>query len=377
MAFVSNTPLSPSSRPQFHSSLKTITPLSSFFKSPTTRRSHFTCVALSADVFRAAAAAATITFANVVYPTRDLNQSVNAQFQQQEYSQQILQQRAANTTHSAHNTVSTVVAVTGVGKSSLHDYRSSRSSSKVASNSTSTQQQFNSQSTSISKTQIASTTMTNTTSTASSQSAAVPVTDPQREFMLATRLTTAVMMGVMLGVERRATTLNLGVRSVTVISVTSALLAVVGTCCESLLPATTIASTTSTTASSAMNAGLAFVIANGIAPAATVVALAALSGMCVFIGVRMRTRTRSRLHRRSVPFARSMSAVVGLVVGMGVACGAGLGLMTAGFYLGGVAVMRGERTTLRTASASASASGLSSSNRTEPLSRSATTEIRR
>lgn len=140
--------------------------------------------------------------------------------------------------------------------------------------------------------------------------------DTRTEALLAVRLITAVLLGVMVGVERRATRLNLGVRSITLVSLTSALVSVTATSTR-LTPAVVALSPPAASA----------------APALAVLAASAVTAAAVFAAIR--TTSRLRAH------AMHMSAVVGLVIGMGGACGAGLSLMAAAGYLAAIAFMRG------------------------------------
>lgn len=140
------------------------------------------------------------------------------------------------------------------------------------------------------------------------------VDDARREFVLASRLVTAVLLGVMLGVERRATRLNLGVRSVTLISLTSSMVWVMATAGES--------------------AGLfAPVLVGG--PCVAVGGAGIVAGLCTYAATKVR--------RRSTRNAGGMSALVGLCLAMGGACGAGLSLLTVGCYLAAVGVLRGDQ----------------------------------
>lgn len=116
----------------------------------------------------------------------------------------------------------------------------------------------------------------------------------------------------MVGVERRATALNLGVRSITLLTLSAAICSVVATSLSA--PASVIA---------------AWV---GAAPAAFVL----MGGLASALGLYMVAMARKR---RPVEMA-AMCALVGIVVTMGGACGAGLSLVSAGCYLAAVAVMR-------------------------------------
>lgn len=186
------------------------------------------------------------------------------------------------------------VAVTGVGKSAIHDF--ARDEPRLA------------------QTQAHTAVRTDHRGNGDED-------DARREFVLAARLVTAVMMGVMLGVERRATMLNLGVRSLTVISVSAALAGVFATCVEHML---------------VVPARVAPIIAMfGGAPACAAIVVTAVAALAVFLGGRARPR--------QVRFLGNMSVVIGMAVGMGLCCGAGLPILTAALYLGAVCVMRGER----------------------------------
>lgn len=133
----------------------------------------------------------------------------------------------------------------------------------------------------------------------------------RREFALAVRLVTAVLLGVMLGVERRATRLNLGVRSITLISLSSAIVSLMVTGADVTgLPVALVA-----------------------APWLPIVGVAGVTGMLVYIAARVR--------RRATKHVTSMSWVVGTGVAMGGACGAGLSLLTVICYLVAVGIMRG------------------------------------
>lgn len=139
------------------------------------------------------------------------------------------------------------------------------------------------------------------------------VDDASREFVLAARLITSVLLGVMIGVERRATRLNLGVRSITLLALSSALVSVVGTCKQIT--------------------GLALFPAAAAVPAVPIAAASMLAGLGLFVVA----RTRSRPTKEVVP----MCLVVGTVIAMGGACGAGLSLLSAGCYLAAIGIMRG------------------------------------
>lgn len=134
----------------------------------------------------------------------------------------------------------------------------------------------------------------------------------RREFVLATRLITAVVLGVLVGIERRATRLNLGVRSITIITLSAALVSVV------------------TTGSQATGVTLFPTLA--AAPLLPVVGMGGMVGLGLYGAARMRPRKV----REMVP----MCVVVGLVVAMGGVCGAGLSLLTAAAYLGAISAMR-------------------------------------
>lgn len=188
--------------------------------------------------------------------------------------------------------VHTPLAVIGVAKSAIHDYDS--------------------------PTSISSMVVTPVAPTITAQPVRPPVPmsadEARREFALSARLITAVVTGVLIGVERRATQLNLGVRSVTLLSLTAALVSVMASVAVSPI---------------SVPVGLVTAV-----PVLAVAGVALLSGGGVFAATRMR--------RRSTRNARAMSVVVGLAVGMGFACGSGMGLATAGLYLAAVATMRGD-----------------------------------
>lgn len=230
--------------------------------------------------------------------------------------------------------------VIGVGKSPIHDYdylqRGTHSNQNVQKNAQSTGQAHIS-GRHVSKESLA-------TSGAEQQEKE----DARCEFLLAARLVTAVMMGVMLGVERRATMLNLGVRSLTVISVTAALATVISTNCTANIhqPAVDISRIILTTLNSSNNR---YAVAPALVPASATVILAAATSAAVFCVSRTILQRRHKSYNKAekhdlehdnLAVLPSMSAAVGLDVGMGVACGAGLGLMAAGFYLAAVAAMR-------------------------------------
>lgn len=139
------------------------------------------------------------------------------------------------------------------------------------------------------------------------------VDDASRELVLAARLITSVLLGVMVGVERRATRLNLGVRSITLLALSSALVSVVATCQQIT--------------------GIALFPAAAALPAIPIAAAGMLTGLGLFVAA----RSRSRPTKEVVP----MCLVVGTVVAMGGACGAGLSLLSAGCYLAAIGIMRG------------------------------------
>lgn len=235
----------------------------------------------TADLAAAVAAAATLTLANL-QPQLPGGYASPAEppAQVESHAQVRAHARTTMLVVSGVTDAPPVVSVTGVGKSSLHDYSrpavQSRMSARVDT-----------------------------------------LDDARREFVLAARLVTAVMMGVMLGVERRATRLNLGVRSVTLLSVSAALTGVLAGCADARLQVPRWLA-----AAGGPSSLLAFGLVVGVSGGLFAVASA---------------------RPRGVRNAGSMSAVVGLSVGMGFACGAGLGLLTAALYLAGVAVMRGQR----------------------------------
>lgn len=143
--------------------------------------------------------------------------------------------------------------------------------------------------------------------------------ETRTELLLAARLITAVLLGVMVGVERRATRLRLGVRSITIISLTSALISVVAM--STRLTSTTAAALSTATVVSA--------------PATAIVAASIAVAAAVFGAGRITSHPLPR--HETMP----MSVVVGIVVAMGGACGAGLSLMSAASYLAAIAIMRG------------------------------------
>lgn len=157
--------------------------------------------------------------------------------------------------------------------------------------------------------------------------------EARREFMLGARLVTAVMMGVMLGVERRATKLYLGVRSVTVLSVTAALVTVV---VSTLVTSASIYKQTSLSIPSTPSVPVLRAVGT---PCIVGISVAALTSVAVYATAKAVARTRGRL--------APMSAAVGTAVGMGIASGAGQPLLTAVFYLAGVAVMRASSPSLK------------------------------
>lgn len=283
-----------------------------------------TRAALSTHLFRAAAAAATLSFANLISPISTASFTASAQLDTQIPALDAPHYVVSGTSGTLSSSEgaplrvnATPSSVVGVSKSSIHDYRSSSSSS-------------------LSSTSPAAT-ATAATIHSSADSAA------KGEFMLAMRLITAVMMGVMLGVERSATSLRLGIRSITVISLSSAIFSLFLTYSELLFMPTT--------QSVGGYSQLAFGIASNMTPVATALMLACVSSVLVYVVMRVKCFYYKQKHfgakqkiSSNVSLVKSMSAVIGLSVGMGVACGAGLGLMTAGFYLGGVAVMRSDHT---------------------------------
>lgn len=116
----------------------------------------------------------------------------------------------------------------------------------------------------------------------------------------------------MVGIEPRATPLNLGVRSITLIALTAALCTVVTT--TALAIPTTVTPCTPAT------------------PLALVVSTGLVTGLATCIAASLR--------KRPVHAARPMSMLVGIVTIMGAACGAGLSLLGAVAYLTALAVMR-------------------------------------
>ncbi|PXF48187.1 hypothetical protein BWQ96_02139 [Gracilariopsis chorda] len=135
-----------------------------------------------------------------------------------------------------------------------------------------------------------------------------PVDEARRELSLATRLVTAVLLGAIVGVERSATQLNLGVRSITLISLSSAVVCVMLSSVE--LPLQLMA----------------------VSPHMAVASAAAVAGIAVFA---MATLRRPRPRNVS-----AMSWIVTLCVTMGGACGAGSSLLTVFACLAAVYVMR-------------------------------------
>lgn len=276
-----------------------------------------TRAALSTGFFRAAAAAATISFTSLIYPAQsyatvaspNLN-SPSTAFSSDPNHHYVVSGSPSTSNEAPLRVNASPSSVVGVSKSSIHDYRSA----------------------SLDPISIgAAVTSTN-----------LPQTDESAkgEMMLAARLITAVMMGVMLGVERSATALNLGIRSITVISLSSAIFSLFLTYSDHLFP---------TSVSTVGYSTLAFGIASQMTPVATALLLACVTSIAVYVVMRVKYFYYNQKHfganqkiSSNLSLFKSMSAVVGLSVGMGVACGAGLGLMTAGFYLGGVAVMRSD-----------------------------------
>lgn len=191
---------------------------------------------------------------------------------------------------SSHSSVPAPVAVVGVAKAPIHDFQFVQSASDI-----------------VTEDELAAREMVEDSSALDAAAE-----EARREFVLAARLITAVLLGVMVGVERRATALNMGVRSITIITLSAALLSVVTTCSQAtgvtLWPA--------------------------IAAAPTMPVLGA--GVAAGVGLYLSAMARPRRPREMVP----MCLVVGLAVAMGGSCGAGLSLVTAGCYLGAISVMR-------------------------------------
>lgn len=181
---------------------------------------------------------------------------------------------------------STPLAIVGVGRSTIHDYNSARHSEAAPM---------------ISTNDIHAVT------------ALSDLDDARREAALAARLITAVLLGCLIGIERRATMLNLGVRSVTITSLSAAMIAVISSCADVTgVPA------------------LFPLAAAAPIPAAMVVGI--VTGLGTYLGAKSRLRPTRNME--------SMSWVVGLVVTMGAACGAGLSLLAGICYGAAVFVMR-------------------------------------
>lgn len=150
--------------------------------------------------------------------------------------------------------------------------------------------------------------------------------------MLAARLVTAAMMGVMLGVERRAAKLYLSVRSVTVLSVVAALTTVIVPTLSELPTLSSIPSHYyGMRGESAWSSSIPFLHLVAT-PAVAAFSVAILTALMVFATARAVAPNK----RKIAP----MSAAVASAVGMGVSAGAACPLLTAAFYLIGVAVMR-------------------------------------
>lgn len=160
--------------------------------------------------------------------------------------------------------------------------------------------------------------------------------DARSEFMLAARLITAAMMGVMLGVERRATKLYLSVRSVTVLSVVAALTTVLVSTLSSFPTLTDPASVHqhSSHHASQWSTSIPF-LHLFTTPAVAALSVATLTALMVYATARAVAPNKEKI--------ASMSAAVASAVGMGVASGAACPLLTAAFYLIGVAVMRSSK----------------------------------
>lgn len=194
------------------------------------------------------------------------------------------------TAYSSNHHSTTPVAVVGVGKPTIHDFITVPQSTRHPQSSPYI---YTAQATNASLHELDD--------------------EARREFSLAVRLVTAVLLGVMLGVERRATSFNLGVRSITLISVCTALVSLMMTGAESGFYIPMITS----------------------APHMAIVSLGAVVGMTVYAAARMRQR-RTR-HRAG------MCWTIGLGVVMGGGCGAGLSLLSVVCYLAAVAVLRADR----------------------------------
>lgn len=139
----------------------------------------------------------------------------------------------------------------------------------------------------------------------------------EHEFALSIRLVTAVVLGALIGMERRAPSLNLGIRSVTITSLSAALLTI-----TSLVPA-----------------GGATTSAVLAAPPAPLVA--AIGVMAAAIVLVLFKPSRNELPRRVF----KVSAVVGLAATIGAACASGQTLCAAFAYLAALAVLRSADTT--------------------------------
>lgn len=199
--------------------------------------------------------------------------------------------------------------------------------------------------------------------------------DARREFMLAARLVTASMMGVMLGVERRATKLYLSVRSITVLSVVAALTTVLVSTL-STIPTLTEASIHNHAVHHPHQSlwpssiPLLHLVAT---PAVATLSVATLTALMVYATARAVAPNKQKI--------APMSAAVASAVGMGVASGAACPLLTAAFYLMGVAVMRSSQPprtsrTSRTARTSCTSRPSKLSPQSTPVSSSSSSDSR-
>lgn len=301
---------------------------------PTHRRFIPVHAALSSNIARAAAAvttAATLSLANIVRPASAASVELTPSATGLTVVRTLHDKRLPSTTMQA--------VVIGVGKSPIHDYEYHQKDTQAHN-----QAQKSTQG--VSRAHLNGRYVSKESFIGSREQEGE---EARREFLLAARLVTAVMMGVMLGVERRAMALNLGVRSLTVISVTAALAAVVSTHCAVSInnPAADFSRSILSTLNPSVRR---HAVANALVPASATIVLAVATiaaVLCVSRAVvRRRSSSSDNKNKQNVECDNtavlpSMSAAVGIAVGMGVACGIGLGLLAAGFYLAGVAVMRG------------------------------------
>lgn len=151
---------------------------------------------------------------------------------------------------------------------------------------------------------------------------------PEGELVLASRLIPAVLLGALVGMERRAHRYGISVRAMTLLSVSSALITVVAA-------ASTPAGAILASAASVRSAVMLLTCGGGVGLAA----VAFIAGTLVSKKqTKSMTNTVARILRGGV----SSSLIVVLVAAVGAACGAGWPLVAAACYIMSVAAVRGQ-----------------------------------